>query len=284
MTVYFIIVAQKGKFMQSKLIHALRLKYQPVAIIWSDKGLDGALQFGEGKWGCVMTMFAQAAKGKTAIFSRRNYGCMGGGTGLGFGNQYLNYSGGVECFYRFLSSGNKDSDDAREAIQNATSTMRREAVDNFLFGERYVKTPELARKRIEAMPMIDIPSEYVIFKPLKDVNEKQERPEVVIFPVNPDQLSALVFLSNYARETGDNVIVPFGAGCHNIGIMAYAQAKEDNPKAIIGLTDLSARRYTASSLGHEYMTFAVPFKMYQELEDNVEGSFIERHAWKELMG
>jgi uncharacterized protein (DUF169 family) len=270
--------------MQNKLTHALRLKYQPVAIIWSDKEIDGAMQFAEGRWGCVMTMFAQAAKGKTTIFSRRAFGCIGGGTGLGFGNQYLNWNGGVTCFYRFLSSGNKDSEEGCEAIASAQTTMRREAVDNFIYGERYIKTPELTKKRIEAMPMIDIPSEYVIFKPLKDINEKTERPEVVIFPVNPDQLSALVFLANYARETGDNVVAPFGAGCHTIGILAYEQAKAENPKAIIGLTDLSARRYTASALGHEYMTFAVPYKMFEELENNVEGSFLERHAWKELMG
>jgi uncharacterized protein (DUF169 family) len=270
--------------MQSKLTQALRLKYQPVVILWTDKILDGAMQFPEGRWGCVISMFSQAAKGKTVAFSQKTFGCMGGGTGLGFGNQYLNYVGGLDCFYRFLSSGNKNSDEDLETYQNIGNSMRREALDNFLYGERYIKTPELAKKRIESMPMIDVPTEYVIFKPLKDVNEKIERPEVVVFLANSDQISALVFLANYARDTNDNVIIPFGAGCHTIGILAYEQVKAQNPKAIIGLTDPSARRYTASALGHEYLSFAMPFKMYQELESNVEGSFLERHTWKELMG
>jgi uncharacterized protein (DUF169 family) len=269
--------------MESKLSKALKLKYNPVVIIWSDKPLPGAMEFAEGRWGCVMTMFAQAAKGKTAQFSRRKFGCLGGGVGLGFGNQYENYIGGLDCFYRFLSSGNQDSEEGRASLEKASGSMRREAADNFLFGERYVKTPELAKKRIESLPMIDIPADYLIFKPLTDIVEKDETPQVVIFPVNPDQLSALVFLTNYARETGDNVIIPFGAGCHTIGIMAYAEAGKESPKAIIGLTDLSARRYTASALGHEYMTFAVPYKLFLELESNVDGSFLERHAWQELM-
>jgi uncharacterized protein (DUF169 family) len=269
--------------MQSKLVQALKLKYQPVAIIWTDKKFDGAMTFAEGRWGCVISMFTQAAKGKTAIFSRRNFGCLGGGTGLGFGNQYQNYIGGQECFYRFLSSGNKGSEDGMEAYATIGNSMRQEALDNFLLGERYIKTPELAKKRIEAMPMIEVPTEYVMFMPLKDVDEKSIKPEVIIFPANPDQISGLVFLANYARDTSDNVIVPFGAGCHTIGILAYNQTKEENPKAIIGLTDPSARRYTADALGHEYLTFAVPYNMFEELESNVEGSFLERHTWRELM-
>jgi hypothetical protein len=31
------------------------------------------------------------------------------------------------------------------------------------------------------------------------------------------------------------------------------------------------------------MTFAVPFVMFQEMEANVPGSFLERNTWKELM-
>jgi hypothetical protein len=30
------------------------------------------------------------------------------------------------------------------------------------------------------------------------------------------------------------------------------------------------------------MSFAVPFAMFQEMEANVPGSFLERNTWKEL--
>jgi len=91
--------------MESKIAQALRLKYCPVAIVWTDDKPEKAMDFKEGKWGCVMWMLAAAAKGKTAAFDKNTYGCWGGGVGLGFGNQYLHFPGGIECFYRFLSRG-----------------------------------------------------------------------------------------------------------------------------------------------------------------------------------
>lgn len=32
----------------------------------------------------------------------------------------------------------------------------------------------------------------------------------------------------------------------------------------------------------ETLSFTVPYKMFQEMEDNVEGSFLEMEVWKEL--
>ena len=131
--------------------------------------------------------------------------------------------------------------------------------------------------------MIDVPTRYVVLKPLSQVGD-QERPEVVIFLVDPDRLSALVVLANYGREGNENVIVPWGAGCQTIGILAYREARSAKPRAVIGLTDLSARKYLAKQLGHDLMTFAAPFAMFQEMEANVPGSFLERDTWRELMG
>ena len=72
--------------MDSKIKSALRLKYSPVAIIWSDRKPEEALQFAPSRWGCVMSLFAKAAKGKTAVFDRETIGCGGGEVGMGFGN------------------------------------------------------------------------------------------------------------------------------------------------------------------------------------------------------
>ena len=54
------------------------------------------------------------------------------------------------------------------------------------------------------------------------------------------------------------------------------------PRALIGLTDIAARVYTARILGHNVLTFAVPYKMFLELEANVKGSFLERETWRIL--
>jgi len=84
----------------------LNLKYEPVAVLRAEEKPEKSLQFKQGKWGCVMFMFANAARGKTAAFDAKTYGCWGGGVGLGFGNAYLDFPGGVDCFAYFLSSGN----------------------------------------------------------------------------------------------------------------------------------------------------------------------------------
>lgn len=268
--------------MKSKLAEILKLKFKPVAIIWSDNKPDGALQFGENRWGCVVSMFAQAAKGKVAVFDRRTFGCMGGGVGLGFGNRYEDYIGGIDCFYRFLSSGNENDLKGQQAIKQAEGNLREEALEHFIHGERYIKTPELTQKRVARMPIIDVPTKFVIFKPLDLVESDKEKPEVVIFLANAEQLSALVFFANYDRDSDDNVTIPFGAGCHNIGIRAYHEAKSAKPRAVVGLTDPSARKQVVNVIGRDYLTFSVPYKMYIELENNIEGSFLERQTWQSL--
>lgn len=268
--------------MESKIAKALKLTYEPVAILWSNRKPKGAVQFIEGKWGCVMWMLASAAKGKTVVFDRKSYGCWGGGVGLGFGNQFLYFPGGIECFCYFLSIGNETIVSGRKTAEEIEKFGRREFVENFLKGERYIKSPGLVKKFIEQLPMIDIPNKYVIFKPLSKVDEK-DKPVVIVFIVNPHQLSALVVLANYGRESLDNVIMPMGAGCQQVGIFAYREAQSENPKAVAGLTDLSARKYIKRLLGEDVFTFALPYKMFKEMERNVKGSFLERQVWKSLI-
>jgi len=82
----------------------------------------------------------------------------------------------------------------------------------------------------------------------------------------------------------ENVMVRFGAGCHQIGILPLHEANSGQPRAVLGLTDLSARNSIKNQLGHEMLTFAVPLQMFLEMEGNVEGSFLKRPTWKELLG
>lgn len=50
------------------------------------------------------------------------------------------------------------------------------------------------------------------------------------------------------------------------------------------MTDLTARKNVRRQLGEDVLTFAVPYKMFKEMEENVESSFVERDTWKSLMG
>jgi hypothetical protein len=52
---------------------------------------------------------------------------------------------------------------------------------------------------------------------------------------------------------------------------------------VVGLTDLSARLYLRKQLGGNLLSFAMPFALFREMEANVEGSFLQRHTWQELL-
>jgi uncharacterized protein (DUF169 family) len=253
------------KNMESKIAGSIGMKYSPVAVLLTDERPEEALQFKEGRWGCVVSMLTAAAKGRTAVFDRKTFGCPGGGVGLGFGNQYVNFPAGIE---NFLSTGNKEfcsTDMGKNIVRNMPALEH---------GERYLKSPEVAKKFVDGLPMTDVPTEYVVFKPLEKVSDG-ETPKVVVFYVNPDQLSALVVLANYDRGSNQSVISPFGAGCHTAGIIPFNEDNAEKPRAVIGMFDISARK----QVDRDILSFTVPYKMFLEMESNVEGSFLQGHEW-----
>jgi uncharacterized protein (DUF169 family) len=268
--------------MESKIAKAIELKYNAVAVLLSNEKPEKALQFAKGKFGCVMFMFANAARGKTTAFDAETYGCWGGGVGLGFGNAYLDFPGGIDCFFNFLSSGNKQVDKGKEVVKSLEGKLGKQVLEELLEGERFKKNPELVKQWLDEIPIMNIESKYVLFKPLSEVNCEKEKPEAVVFLADADQLSALVVLANYGRQGMENVIIPWAAGCHLIGLLPFNEGKSEKPRAVVGLTDLSARKNVRKLLGSEYLSFAMPWKMFLEMESNVEGSFLERPAWQSL--
>jgi uncharacterized protein (DUF169 family) len=265
--------------MDSKIAATLGLKHNPVAVIWSDDKPEGATQFAQRRWGCVMSMFAAAAKGRTAVFDAETYGCWGGGVGLGFGNAYRDFPGGEECFARFLSSGNDQSEKGRQIAAGVEQAAGQRFADDFRAGERYVKTPELVKRWIDELPITEPATRYVVFKPLAEVDPAEETPATVVMLADADQLSALVILANYARPGRENVSIPWAAGCQNIGLLPLREGESDRPRAVVGLTDISARKYVRKSLGADCLSFAMPWPLFLEMEDNVEGSFLQRPSW-----
>lgn len=242
--------------MLSEIASRLKLRYAPVAIVFTDEKPAGATEFMEGRWGCAVSLLTAAAKGRQAVFSRRTFGCVGSIVGLGFGNSHQNFPGGFDYF---LSTGRGEG---------------------FPEGEAYKKTPELVQTFQEVLPYTDIPYQYIVFKPLAAVDPDKEEPKIVVFYANPDQLSALVVLANYGRPYNDNVTIPFGAGCHSVCLIPLKEAEQPRPRAVVGMTDISARPYIDADL----LSFSVPYAMFREMESNVPDSFLDKHAWQKVVG
>jgi len=261
--------------MDSRIATLIRSTVPPIATVLSDVAPEGATQFKEGRWGCVMWLASAAFKGRAAVADVSTFGCLGGGTGLGFGNQYRNWQGGIECFYRFLSTGNPDA---------AQGPARRPGVrDLDVHGERYVKDPALVKEFVDGLPIVSIDRRYVVFKPLSQVDPAVETPEVVHFLVDPDRLSALVCLANYSVPGNDNVIVPWAAACQSMGILAMREARSERQRAVVGNLDISARKHMDAQFGPGFLTVSIPFAMFNRMEADAPGSFLETSQWTDLL-
>ena len=241
--------------MESALAQAIALKSSPIAIILTDEKPEGAVQFKEGVRGCVGASIVSATGGKTAVFDRQTYGCPGGGVGLGFGNCYADRDFPIE---KLLSSG--DPQATRSPLSH---------------GERFFRDPDTVSEWLTHVPMTDVPTEYVVMKPLAEVTEEQ--PELVAFLVNGDQLSALVVMTGFARGGAEPPIAPFGGACQSI-LFGYAEAKRDVPRGVIGFFDIAQRK----RVSRELLSYTVPWSLFLEMEASVPESFLELEVWKEL--
>ena len=270
--------------MRSRIAEAIGLKTNPVALIWSNEAPAEALQFKPGRWGCVMALIGGvAAKGRSAVFDHETYGCWGGGVGLGFGDCYESFPGGIEGFCAFLSDGNEKSEQGcaiGEAMAQAPGGAR--MADDFLHGERYLKDPATVKRFLDALPIQEIPAKYVCLKPLSEADPEADEIKSVTFFVEPDELSALVVLANHLHPERENVGFPFAAGCQVIGVLSYRELLHEPMRALVGLSDLSARRTVRPLLGENVFSFTAPWPLFLEMEANVDGSFFQRETWAAL--
>jgi uncharacterized protein (DUF169 family) len=241
--------------MDSRIAQELKLRYQPVAVLFTDEKPSAAAQFKPHRFGCVISMLAGAAKGWTAVFDRETTGCLGGQTGLCFGDGYE----GRDVGSMLATGPGRGSRGSRGGLG-------------------YMKTPEVARRFVESLPATDIPESYVVLKPLAKVDAPRETPVAVIFLANADQVSALSVLANYDRPGGDAVSVPFASGCQSICLLPFAESKSGHPRAVLGGMDISARPH----LDPDLLTFTAPWSLYLAMEANVAGSFLEKDEWARL--
>jgi hypothetical protein len=71
------------------------------------------------------------------------------------------------------------------------------------------------------------------------------------------------------------VIAPFGSGCGSIILQPLLQNDLENPKAILGMFDASAR----PCVPKDVLSFAVPMKKFISMAENMDESFLTTKTW-----
>jgi len=227
----------------------LGLKESPLGIYYTNDKPEG-ITMKEGIQVCMIGLLQNARKkGQIVYFDKSHFGCPGGAYYMGF---FESPRPNIEYF---LSCG----------------------IPGEMEGERYIKTPERAREYFAKMIPRRAPATYCVFKPI-DQFQAGVAPEVVVFFVTPDILSGLFTLTNYARERIDAVYAPFGSGCGTILTYPLKEAVREQPRAVLGMFDVSARPMVEK----EVLTLAMPYSIFLTLLENVSGSFLETESWKKV--
>jgi hypothetical protein len=147
-------------------------------------------------------------------------------------------------------------------------------------GQSYFKTPEIALTQMEPIRDYGDGSDVIVFQDVDDA-EKEGRPiEVVVFLTDPARLTALMQLAAFSKETpGPATIMPYGHACQQIYAIPRAEGESDDPHAVVGMTDMYARRF----IGKDQLSFAVPYSLYKRMENDVDVSFLRKEKFIDNM-
>ena len=143
--------------MKSTIVKNLRPEFEPVAVVWSDTIPDDAFQFKNGKFGCVLYLFAQAStRGKIAGGSRGSIICTGGRAALGFGTGFDESPEQLDLHAALFSKGLKSAEN-RAAYKAEMAAAPKNWRSMYEYGERRHCSPDLAKAWIlHEFPRYDI--------------------------------------------------------------------------------------------------------------------------------
>ncbi|MBI5114839.1 DUF169 domain-containing protein [Candidatus Poribacteria bacterium] len=199
---------------------------------------------------CMIGQLAVVRKGQTLAFTEETFGCFGGRKYSGFP------AADWPDFKYFLSCG----------------------IPGELEGERYKKTPELVEQYVKSTPVPPAEGKYIVFKRWDQIDENDD-PQVVVFFAPPDVISGLFTLANFASLEPQAVIAPFCSGCGSIISYPLAERKTENPRAVIGMFDVSARPFVKENS----LSFAAPMDKFTRMVGDMDESFLVTESWKKVL-
>lgn len=250
--------------MKSSIANYLNGEFDPIVLIKTNEKPEDVKAPKEGRGGCVMSFVAQTiAKRKITVFGRENATCGGIYPGFGWGSGFK--SDEDKAFQATFLSCGADSAENREEylekLENRPSRVKR----MFSEGERIFTDFETAYINISQRPIYDS-EDYVVFKPLEDL-EDGEIPNSVIFTVNAFELMLILQLDGSHRFESNFVCVPQASACQSIGCFVFEQDEMDDPHMVLGPVDLAARGHMKHFIPNDYVTLAMPWKLFLKLEE-----------------
>lgn len=230
---------------------ALKLdKYQPCGVYFSDKKPENSLELKKKGSGCIVPLILKASTGIPVVFAEESTGWPCSAFYLGFQDTIFE---GIEYFL-----SNKD--------------------DFWRPCERFIQNPGLAKTLIDNIKPVKPARPYLVIKPLENFSDCEE-PESVLFFVNADQLSAMVFLSHYdAPGSMDRVLAPFASSCMALVTLPLKLVRKKDEKAVIGNFDIAAR----TRMPAELLSFAMPYDFLKKLSAFLPESFLTTHNWNTI--
>ena len=198
-------------------------------------------------WSCIICELNLVRQGKPRAWNAKSLGCGGA-------RRYFGYEKGMRPnFEYFLSHG----------------------IPGEMEGERYIRTPEMVKDLMAGMSCIPAEGKYIVFKRIDQVVLSDEAIAVIFFAI-PDVLSGLFTLANFDRVDGQGVISPFGSGCSSIVYHPYFENEKEDPKAVIGMFDVSARPCVSQNT----LTFSIPLKKFEKMVSYMDESFLITPSWE----
>ncbi len=219
----------------------------PVTFWYTDDGTRGTAVKPSPNHRCAVGDIARAMAGRSVLVGGDILSCFGAKRYFGFTREIM------PNFDYFLSCG----------------------IPGELEGERYKKSPEIVRKMMASFPSFTAPGRYLVFKRWDKLDEK-DCPDVVVFLGPPDVISGVFTLFYFDEVDRFKVVAPFGAGCTTIVLYPFLESQSEEPRAILGMFDVSARPCMPATT----LSLSVPMKKFDAMIENVDESFLTGHSWE----
>lgn len=262
--------------MESYISNSMGMRFPPIVLLKSDTKPDDAIGPKPGKGGCVMSFVAQCiAKRKTTYFGRENITCGGVSVGFGWGDGFADEDA-MDFQATFLSCGIESAPD-KEAYQKRLDNMPRVS-EMFREGERIFCDFKTAKENIKNRPVYD-DGQYVIFKGIENLKDDDE-PKSVIFTLNPMELTILIQLNTSFRTENACLLTPQASSCQSIGCYVFREDESDDPVPVLGPIDLAGRSKTKHFIPNDYLTLAMPWKLFMKLEKISKKSVIQTELFR----